>query len=87
MYKVQPSHSGSDCDAFEKFVPLLQQCPTPEQMFHCPLQMSDWIESHFLTEQVESIKELSDYVTNLTRVGPGLGEYTFDKETLGGEDS
>jgi len=45
-------------------------------------QFADWIESNFLTEQVEAIKELSDHVTNLTRVGPGLGEYMFDKETL-----
>lgn len=51
---------------------------------HKDYQMADWIESHFLTEQVEAIKELSDHITNLTRVGPGLGEYMFDKETLGG---
>jgi ferritin heavy chain len=31
---------------------------------------------------VEAIKELSDHITNLKRVGPGLGEYMFDKETL-----
>lgn len=48
-------------------------------------QMQDWIESHFLTEQVEAIKELSDHITNLKRVGPGLGEYMFDKETLDGD--
>lgn len=47
--------------------------------------MCDWIEKHFLTEQVEAIKELSDYITNLKRVGTGLGEYIFDKETLGGD--
>lgn len=49
---------------------------------HGDKQMCDWIESHFLTEQVEAIKELGDYITNLKRVGPGLGEYMFDKETL-----
>jgi len=27
---------------------------------------------------------LGDYCTNLRRVGPGLGEYMFDKQTLGG---
>jgi len=43
-------------------------------------QMADFIESHFLTEQVESIKQLSDYVTKLKRVGPGVGEFLFDKE-------
>jgi len=49
---------------------------------HNDAQMSDFIEANYLTEQVEAIKELSDHVTNLKRVGPGLGEYMFDKETL-----
>ncbi|CAH8500829.1 unnamed protein product [Dicrocoelium dendriticum] len=40
----------------------------------------------FLKEQVESMKEISDHVTNLRRVGSGLGEYLFDKETLQDED-
>ena len=42
----------------------------------------DFLEENFLEEQVESIKQFSDYVTNLKRVGPGLGEYQFDKLTL-----
>ncbi len=46
-------------------------------------QMCDWIETHFLTEQVEAIKELSDHITQLVRVGPGLGECIYDKEHLG----
>lgn len=46
-------------------------------------QFCDWLESNYLTEQVEAIKELSDHVANLKRVGSGLGEYLFDKETLG----
>merc|ERR1711934_149218 len=50
-------------------------------------QMTDFLEGNFLNEQVEGIKELGDYVTNLRRVGPGLGEYMFDKETLDGGDS
>lgn len=49
---------------------------------HGDAQFCDWIESHFLTEQVEAIKELSDHITNLKRVGTGLGEYMYDKETL-----
>lgn len=53
---------------------------------HNDPQMMDFIEEHFLEEQVESIKEFSDYVTNLKRVGPGLGEYQFDKLTLKDED-
>jgi len=48
--------------------------------------MMDFIESNFLEEQVEAIKEFSDFVTNLKRVGPGLGEYQFDKLTLQEDD-
>merc|ERR1711893_405924 len=49
---------------------------------HNDAQMSDFIEGNYLTEQVEAIKELSDYVTQLKRCGTGLGEYLFDKHTL-----
>ena len=42
--------------------------------------LADYLESEFLDEQVKSIKEYADYITNLKRVGPGLGEYIFDKE-------
>ena len=49
---------------------------------HSDAQMSDFIEANYLTEQTEAIKKLSDFVTNLKRVGTGLGEYIFDKETL-----
>jgi len=44
--------------------------------------LSDYIEAEFLDEQVKSIKEYADYITNLKRVGTGLGEYIFDKEEL-----
>lgn len=46
--------------------------------------MSDFIED-YLNEQVESIKEISELVASLKRVGPGLGEYQFDKLTLDSE--
>merc|ERR1712046_80460 len=49
-------------------------------------QFTDFLEGNYLNEQVEAIKEIADHVTNLRRVGPGLGEYMFDKETLGGGD-
>ena len=42
--------------------------------------------AEYLEEQINSIKQLADYVTNLRRCGPGLGEYMFDKETLHGGD-
>lgn len=44
-------------------------------------QMCDYLEGHFLTEQVESIKKLADLLTKLNRVGSeGLGLYLLDKE-------
>jgi len=45
-------------------------------------EFTDFIESEFLHEQVDDIKKLGDHVTNLKRVGTGLGEYLFDKKTL-----
>uniref|UniRef100_A0AC34FL44 Ferritin n=1 Tax=Panagrolaimus sp. ES5 TaxID=591445 RepID=A0AC34FL44_9BILA len=43
-------------------------------------QMCDFLEGTFLKEQVESIEEIGKMITALKRVGPGLGEYMFDKE-------
>jgi len=47
---------------------------------HGDKQMCDFLESEYLEEQVDAIKELSDMITKLKRVGPGVGEYIFDKE-------
>jgi len=49
---------------------------------HKDAQMTDFIEGEFLQEQVKAIKEIGDHITNLKRVGTGLGEYMFDKQTL-----
>mgnify|MGYP000061776037 CR=1 FL=1 len=54
---------------------------------HSDAQFADFLEANYLVEQVEAIKKLSDYVTNLRRVGTGLGEYLFDKHTLSGGGS
>lgn len=43
-------------------------------------QFCDFLETHYLEEQVKAIKELSDHLTNIERVGTGLGEFIFDKE-------
>ncbi|CEG84193.1 Putative Ferritin [Rhizopus microsporus] len=43
-------------------------------------QMCDFIEGNFLGEQVEAIKKLSDMVTQLNRVGEGLGLYLWDQQ-------
>ncbi|XP_008559228.1 soma ferritin [Microplitis demolitor] len=39
----------------------------------------DFLENEFLQEQVDAIKEIADHVTNLERVGEGLGVFMFDK--------
>ena len=44
--------------------------------------LCDFLETNYLDEQVEDIKKLGEHITNLKRVGTGLGEYMFDKETL-----
>jgi len=49
---------------------------------HKDAQMCDFIETEYLEEQVKAIKDIGDHVSNLKRVGTGLGEYMFDKETL-----
>jgi len=47
---------------------------------HKDAQMTDFLEGQYLQEQVESIKEIGDHITNLKRVGSGLGEWEFDKK-------
>ncbi|KAG2220555.1 hypothetical protein INT45_004161 [Circinella minor] len=42
-------------------------------------QMCDFLEGHYLDEQVQAIKKLADMVTQLTRVGEGLGVYLWDQ--------
>lgn len=49
---------------------------------HNDEHMCDFIATEFLTEQVESIKEFADHVTNLQRVGDGLGVYMFDQNLM-----
>ena len=49
--------------------------------------MTDFIERNFRHTQVDTIKEISDHITNLERVGEGLGVYQFDKHTLDGDDN
>ena len=42
-------------------------------------QMADFVEGDLLREQVDSVKQVSEYVAQLRRVGKGLGVYEFDK--------
>jgi ferritin heavy chain len=43
-------------------------------------QMCDFVEGGLLSEQVEAVKATAEYVSQLRRVGKGLGVYQFDKE-------
>ncbi|KAG8516705.1 Ferritin, mitochondrial [Galemys pyrenaicus] len=52
--------------------------------------LCDFLETHYLNEQVKSIKELGDHVQNLVKMGApnsSLAEYLFDKHTLGNENN
>ncbi|XP_016061479.1 PREDICTED: ferritin light chain [Miniopterus natalensis] len=47
--------------------------------------LCDFLENHFLDEEVKLIKKMGDHLTNLRRLaGPqaGLGEYLFERLTL-----
>ena len=47
---------------------------------HADPHLTNFLEGYYLEEQVRSIKDLSDKITQLKRAGPdGLGEYLFDK--------
>ncbi|XP_069381097.1 ferritin, middle subunit isoform X2 [Paralichthys olivaceus] len=55
---------------------------------HVDPHLCDFLETHYLNEQVEAIKKLGDHITNLTRMDPQtnkMAEYLFDKHTLGGQ--
>lgn len=43
------------------------------------VNLCDFLETYYLQEQVDGIKEIADHITNLKRVGEGLGVYMFDK--------
>ncbi|XP_072459146.1 ferritin heavy chain-like [Notamacropus eugenii] len=49
-----------------------------------------FIETHYLDEQVKSIRQLADPITNLGKMGAphsGMEECLFDKHTLGDSDN
>ncbi|KAL6597521.1 hypothetical protein ACP70R_046961 [Stipagrostis hirtigluma subsp. patula] len=45
-------------------------------------QLTDFVESEFLQEQVDAIKKISEYVAQLRRVGKGHGVWHFDQMLL-----
>ncbi|GAB4827638.1 Ferritin-3, chloroplastic [Ancistrocladus abbreviatus] len=46
------------------------------------VQLQEFIESEFLSEQVEAIKKIAEYVAQLRRVGMGHGVWHFDQMLL-----
>ncbi|KXZ53533.1 hypothetical protein GPECTOR_7g983 [Gonium pectorale] len=49
---------------------------------HGDASMADFVEGDLLAEQVDAVKKVSEYVSQLRRVGKGLGVYQFDKQLL-----
>ena len=49
-------------------------------------QFCDFLESQYLEEQVDSIKEFGDLISRAKKCGPGLGEFLFDKHAFDSED-
>ncbi|XP_058403393.1 ferritin light chain-like [Diceros bicornis minor] len=52
---------------------------------HSDPHLCDFLENHFLEEEVKLIKKMGDHLTNIHRLaGPqaGLGEYLFERLTL-----
>ncbi|KAF6200264.1 hypothetical protein GE061_006567 [Apolygus lucorum] len=47
---------------------------------HNDANLCDFLENEYLQEQVDSIKSLGDLLTNVHRVGEGLGIFVLDKE-------
>jgi len=43
-------------------------------------QLCTFLEEHYLEEQVKSIKEIAHIARRLIRAGPGLGEYSVDRD-------
>jgi len=50
--------------------------------------LCDFLETHYLNEQVEAIMKLGGYISNLTKMDAHtnkMAEYLFDKHTMGGK--
>lgn len=42
--------------------------------------MADFVEGSLLAPQVKSVKQVAEFVSQLRRVGPGLGVWEFDRK-------
>ena len=50
---------------------------------HDDAEFADFLEGQLLAPQSRSVKEVAEYVSQLRRVGKGLGVYEFDKQLAG----
>ncbi|KAF0886706.1 FRIH protein, partial [Crocuta crocuta] len=53
------------------------------------IHLCSFLESNYLHEQVKAIREMSDYITNMRKMGTlrsSLADYLFDKLTLSNSD-
>lgn len=50
---------------------------------HDDAEMADFIEGQLLADQSRAVKEVAEYVSQLRRVGQGLGVFEFDKYLAG----
>nr|KAF6406771.1 hypothetical protein HJG59_005356 [Molossus molossus] len=90
---VKPSHDewGKTQDAMEAALALEKNLNQALLDLHAlgstrtDPHLCDFLENHFLEEEVKLIKKMGDHLTNLRRLaGPqaGLGEYLFERLTL-----
>ncbi|KAG5199933.1 hypothetical protein JEQ12_006412 [Ovis aries] len=76
LLKLQNQHGGRA---------LFLDVQKPSQDEWGDPHICDFLENHFLDEEVKLIKKMGDHLTNLRRLaGPqaGLGEYLFERLTL-----
>lgn len=50
---------------------------------HDDAEFADFLEGTLLAPQSQSVKEVAEYVSQLRRVGKGLGVYEFDQKLAG----
>jgi len=88
IMKPEKDEWGTSLDAIQAALALEKQVNVAlldlhkVAITHNDNHMTNFLENHYLNEQVESIKQLADHVTNLKRVGPGLGEFMYDKKMM-----
>ncbi|XP_075214286.1 soma ferritin-like [Lycorma delicatula] len=89
LYEIKPPHRQEWGTAEEAFAAALVLEKDVNQSLlnlhqvatnHNDASLCDFLESEYLQEQVEAIKEIGDHLTNIRRVGEGLGIFIFDKE-------